>query len=64
MTEQDKQKLRDAGRQDLIDTNDILESGYAGINKKGRIVDRRVDPTAVPIPYNPMFPNTPPPKKL
>lgn len=64
MTEETKQKLRDAGRQDLIDTDELLESGYAGVNKQGRIVDRRIDKEAVPMQYNSMFPNTPPPKKV
>ena len=59
-----KQKLIDMGRKDLVDTHEILSSGYAGINKKGMIVDRRVDKEAVPIPYSSMFPNTPPPKEL
>ncbi len=62
MTEETKQKLRDAGREDLIKTNDLLESGWAGINKQGTIVDRREYPEAVPIPYSSMFPNTPHPK--
>jgi hypothetical protein len=62
MTDETKQKLRDAGRQDLIDTYDLLQSGYAGINQQGTIVDRREFPSAVPIQHNPMF-NTPPPKE-
>lgn len=64
MNEETKQKLRDAGRQDLIDTHDILTSGYAGVNKIGQIVDRRKFPDAVPIPYSSVFPDTPHPKPL
>lgn len=52
MTEQTKQKLRDAGRQDLIDIFEINQSGYAGINRKGHIVDRRMDPDAIPVQKN------------
>ena len=63
MTEESKQKLRDAGRQDLIDTYELMQSGYAGINQQGTIVDRRQFPNAVPIQENSMF-NTPKPKKL
>lgn len=63
MNEQDKEKLRAAGRQDLIDTYEIIISGYAGILPSGQIVDRREHPTAVPCQENPMF-NTPKPKEL
>jgi hypothetical protein len=28
----------------------ILESGYAGVNRNGTIVDRRIYPDAVPMP--------------
>lgn len=63
MTEESKQKLRDAGRQDLIDTYELITSGYAGVNKQGTIVDRRLFPDAVPIQENTMF-NTPKPRKI
>jgi|ADGO01.1.fsa_nt_gi hypothetical protein len=63
MTEETKQKLRNAGREDLIETHYLLESGYAGIDKEGRIVDRRLFPDTVPIQENPMF-NTPKPKPV
>lgn len=63
MTEESKQKLRDAGREDLIETKALLDSGYAGINQQGTIVDRRKFPDAVPIQQNSMF-NTPKPKKV
>lgn len=42
---------------------EISKSGYGGVNKDGQIVDRRTDPTATPIPANPMF-GTPEPKQL
>lgn len=63
MTEETKQKLRDVGREDLIETHELLMSGYAGVNQQGTIVDRRKFPNAVPIQENSMF-NTPAPKPL
>lgn len=63
MTEETKQKLRDAGRQDLIDTYEINQSGYAGISKTGNIVDRRQYPDAVPVQENALF-GIPPTKEL
>jgi hypothetical protein len=63
MTEESKQKLRDAGRQDLIDTYELIQSGYAGVNQQGTIVDRRAFPDAVAIQENSMF-NTPKPKLI
>jgi hypothetical protein len=63
MTDETKQKLKDAGRQDLIDTYELMQSGYAGVNKQGTIVDRRPFPDATPIQQNSMF-NTPAPKKV
>jgi len=35
--------------------NEINQSGYAGINKSGTIVDRRIDPNSVAIQENEMF---------
>jgi hypothetical protein len=46
MTEETKQKLREAGREDLIKVHEINQSGYAGINPNGNIVDRREFPNA------------------
>lgn len=63
MTEETKQKLREAGREDLIETHDLIASGYAGINQQGTIVDRRQFPEAVPIQENAMF-NAPKPKDV
>jgi hypothetical protein len=63
MTEETKQKLRDAGREDLVKTYDLLQSGYAGVNQRGTIVDRREVPAAIPIQQNSMF-DTPAPKEL
>lgn len=51
-----KLKLRDAGREDLIKTYYILKSGYAGINSKGNILDRREHKNLVPIPGNDVNP--------
>jgi hypothetical protein len=57
MTEEMKQKLRDAGREDLIKTHEINQSGYAGIDghNSGMIVDRREVYHAVPVQENPMM---------
>ncbi len=63
MTEEAKKLLREAGRQDLIDTDEINQSGYAGINRQGMIVDRRQFPDAVPVQQNPLF-NVPAPKDV
>ena len=63
LPEIDKKKLRAAGRQDLIDTHELLMSGYAGVDKTGKIVDRRKFPDAVPMPEGGIFEN-PKPKEL
>ena len=55
MNQEIKDKLIEAGREDLIDTHYIIRSGFAGINKLGNIVDRRKDVTAFPIPGNKKF---------
>lgn len=55
MTEETKQKLRDAGRQDLIDIHEINQSGFAGILSNGNIVDRRKHPEAIPVQENSLF---------
>lgn len=52
LTEEDKEKLRKAGREDLIEINEINSSGYAGMLPGGQIVDRRKYPNAVPIQRN------------
>ena len=52
MTEEVKQKLHDAGREDLIRIHEINQSGYAGCARNGNIVDRREHPEAVPVPEN------------
>lgn len=62
MTTEQRQKLIDSGRKDLVDAFDLLQSGYAGVNSKGTIVDRRIEKDAMKIPENPMF-NTPKPKE-
>ncbi len=63
MTEESRNKLIAQGRQDLVDTYDLLQTGYAGINRSGTIVDRRLFPEAIEIKHNSMF-DTPPPKKI
>lgn len=47
----------------LLETETIIKSGYAGVNQKGTIVDRRIDKNAIPIQKNAMF-NTPEPKDV
>lgn len=37
------------------DAIELSKTGYAGVDKKGRIVDRREFPDAVPMPANTMF---------
>lgn len=63
MTEEIKQKLIDLGREDLVKIHEINQSGYAGVNRQGQIVDRREFPDAVPVQKNSMM-NLPAPKKL
>lgn len=48
-------------RDALLKIKAVIESGWAGVNKLGNIVDRREHPDAVPIAANKMF-NTPEPK--
>lgn len=55
MTEESKQKLRDAGREDLIELHELNKSGYAGVDRTGKIVDRRKFPNAVPVQENSLF---------
>lgn len=47
----------------LLEVKGIMESGYAGVDQNGTIVDRRKVKKAVPIQKNPLF-NTPKPKKI
>lgn len=42
---------------------EFSKSGYAGVDSKGQIVDRREHPEAVPIQKNSIF-GTPEPKKV
>ncbi|WP_159467925.1 hypothetical protein [Dyadobacter sp. 3J3] len=55
MTQESKDKLIAAGRQDLVDNFEISKSGNAGILPGGELVDCRVYPNAVPIPPNNPF---------
>jgi len=63
MTEEQKQRLREAGREDLIEIYEINQSGYAGILPNGNIVDRRQHPEAIPVQKNTMM-GIPEPKPL
>lgn len=47
----------------LEETQLLVASGFAGVNKKGTIVDRRIDPSAVPMQKNDHL-RIPEPKKL
>lgn len=65
MTEETKAKLRAAGPkgQALLKVFEINQSGYAGCDRNGQIVDRREFPNAVPIQENRLL-SIPKPKKL
>lgn len=63
MTEEFKQKLIKAGRKGLVEIFEINQSGYAGCDRNGNIVDRRKFPKAVPIQENRLL-GIPKPKKL
>lgn len=52
MTEQDLQKLKNAGREDLVEIYWINKLGVAGILSNGNIVDRRKHPEAIAVPEN------------
>lgn len=52
MSEEDKKKLIEMGRKDLVDILEINKSGYAGVLPNGNIVDRRKRPEAVPVQEN------------
>jgi len=45
------------------DAIELSKTGYAGVDKQGRIVDRREFPDAVPMPANTMF-GVPSPKEI
>lgn len=49
--------------QELRRTRKLIQSGYAGINRKGNIVDRREDKSAVPIQKNSLL-GAPKPKPI
>ena len=63
MDKETKQKLRDAGREDLIEIFKINKSGYAGVLSNGNIVDRRKHPEAIPVQENKLL-EIPKPKKI
>jgi hypothetical protein len=63
LDEKTKELLRQKGREDLIEIDEINQSGYAGCDSNGSIVDRRKCPDAVPIAKNSML-GLPEPKQL
>jgi hypothetical protein len=58
MTEEEKKRL--AHLESIVE---LTKSGYAGIDKNGTIVDRRIVKDAIPIQENRLF-GTPKPKKI
>jgi len=52
MTEENKKKLILAGRPDLVELIELNQSGYAGVDRNGTIVDRRKHIDAIPVPEN------------
>lgn len=63
LSEETNKILRDKGREDLIKTMEINDSGYAGILSNGNIVDRRKHPEAIPVQKNRLL-GIPEPKPL
>lgn len=63
MSEETRKLLLDKGRNDLVETYDIIQSGYAGVKSTGEIVDRRIDNEAAPMRENSLL-GIPPAKKL
>lgn len=63
LDEKTKELLRQKGREDLIEIDEINQSGYAGCDRNGGIVDRRKHPEAVPVQENKMM-GLPKPKQL
>ena len=41
-----------AAEKDFKARNKLKASGFAGLNKRGRLVDRRIDPSATPCRQN------------
>jgi len=63
MTQEMKDKLIAAGRQDLVEIWEFQKEGYAGILSNGTIVDRRKFPDAIPMQCNALF-SIPDPKPV
>lgn len=63
LTKESFLKLQEDKRLDLILIAYINESGYAGVDKQGHIVDRRFFPDAVPVQENSLM-GIPAPKEL
>lgn len=53
----------DKKKEALLKILELNKSGYAGINSKGMIVDRREHPDAIPVQENPLF-GVPKPKDV
>jgi hypothetical protein len=52
LSEETKKILKEKGREDMIKVMEINDSGYAGCDRNGNIVDRREHPEAVPVQKN------------
>ena len=64
MTEESYRKIIEAKRYDLLYITLINQSGYAGVDKKGKgIVDRRIIKDAIPVQENKLL-NIPKPKEI
>lgn len=64
MTKENHIMLMELGRWDLLYIQLLNQSGYAGVNKDGQIVDRRIFPEAVAVQPSSVFPDIAEPKKV
>ena len=62
MKQEQKENL-DPKMQALLDSLELTKTGYAGIDKNGMKVDRRIYPDAIPLQKNTLL-NIPEPKKV
>lgn len=62
MTDEQKKRLVDEGREDLIRITEANEAGYAGCMPNGNLVDRREHPEGYEVPANRLFEIAPPKK--
>jgi len=63
LSEETIKKLKEAGRENMIEIHNANIEGYVGIMPNGNLVDRRKVPEAMPIVGNPML-NIAPAKQL